>query len=74
MIKISNDEPVIFETSSYRFEFANLEMALRPRTDLDMIRCAQRVYDKKNCVYIKERFVGPEVANAILNFAIGVNP
>jgi hypothetical protein len=39
-----------------------------------MICIAQRIYDKKNGVYIKERFVGPEVANAILNFAIGVNP
>ena len=74
MIKISNDEPVILETSDYRFEFANLEQALRPRSAVEMMRIAQRVYDKKNCVYIKERFVGPEIANAILNFAIGVNP
>jgi hypothetical protein len=74
MIKISNDEPVILETSDYRFEFANLEQALRPRSDAHMICIAQRIYDKKNGVYIKERFVGAEVANAILNFAIGVNP
>ena len=74
MIKISNDETVVLETTDYRIEFANLEMALRPRTDLQIMQCAQRIYDKKNGVYIKERFVGPEVANAILNFAIGVNP
>lgn len=72
MIKISNDEPVILETSDYRIEFANLEMALRPKTDFQIMHCAQRVYDKKNCVFIKERFVGPDGANAALNFALGV--
>ena len=74
MIKISNDETVVLETSDYRIEFANLERALKPKNDMEIIYCAQRIYDKKNGVYIKERFVGPEVANAILNFAIGVSP
>lgn len=72
MIKISNDEPVILETSDYRIEFANLEMALRPKTDFQIMHCAQRIYDKKNGAFIKERFVGSDVANAILNFALGV--
>lgn len=72
MIKISNDEPVILETSDYRIEFANLEKALKPRSDMEIIYCAQRVYDKKNGVFIKERFVGAEAANAALNFALGV--
>ena len=31
MIKISNIEPVILETSDYRIEFANLEQALKPK-------------------------------------------
>lgn len=74
MIKISNDEPVVLETSDYRIEFANLEKALQPKNELEIRYCAQRIYDKKNGVFIKERFVGPEVANAILNFAIGVSP
>ena len=74
MIKISNDEPVVLETTDYRIEFANLEKALQPKNDLEIIYHAQRIYDKKNGVFIKERFVGPEVANAILNFAIGVSP
>lgn len=74
MIKISNDEPVVLETSDYRIEFANLEKALQPKNELEIIYCAQRVYDKKNCVYIKERFIGAAAATAALNFAIGVNP
>lgn len=72
MIKISNDEPVILETSDYRIEFANLQKALQPKNELEIIYHAQRVYDKKNCVFIKERFVGPDGANAALNFALGV--
>ena len=72
MIKISNDETVVLETSDYRIEFANLEKALKPRSDLEIIYHAQRVYDKKNCVYIKERFVGAAAANAALNFALGI--
>ena len=59
MIKISNDEPVI------------LEMALRPKTDFQIMHCAQRVYDKKNAMFIKERFISA-AANAALNFALGV--
>ena len=74
MIKISNDEPVVLETSDYRIEFANLEKALQPKNELEISNHARRIYDKKNGVFIKERFVGPEVANAILNFAIGVSP
>lgn len=73
MIKISNDETVVLETSDYRIEFANLEKALQPKNDLEIIYCAQRVYDKKNGKFIKERFVGADAANAVLNFAIGVN-
>ena len=74
MIKISNNEPVVLETSDYRIEFANLEKALQPKNELEIIYCAQRVYDKKNGVYIKERFIGAAAATAALNFAIGVNP
>lgn len=74
MIKISNNEPIVLETSDYRIEFANLEKALRPKNELELIYHAQRVYDKKNCVFIKERFVGPDAANAALNFALGVEP
>lgn len=72
MIKISNIEPVILETSDYRIEFANLEQALKPQNDVEIIYCAQRIYDKKNAAFIKERFVGAEAANAALNFALGV--
>ena len=74
MIKISNDEPVVLETSDYRIEFANLEKALQPKNELEIIYCAQRVYDKKNGVYIKERFIGAAAVATALNFAIGVNP
>ena len=74
MIKISNDETVVLETSDYRIEFANLEKALKPRSDLEIIYHAQRVYDKKNGMFIKERFVGAVAANAALNFALGVEP
>ena len=72
MIKISNNEPVILETSDYRIEFANLEKALKPRSDLEIIYHAQRVYDKKNGKFIKERFIGADAANAALNFALGI--
>ena len=72
MIKISNNEPLVLETSDYRIEFANLEKALQPKNELELIYHAQRVYDKKNGVFIKERFVGPDAANAALNFALGV--
>ena len=72
MIKISNDEPVILETSDYRIEFANIEKALQPKNELEIIYHAQRVYDKKNGMFIKERFVGAVAANAALNFALGV--
>ena len=72
MIKISNNEPLVLETSDYRIEFANLEKALQPKNELELIYHAQRVYDKKNGVFIKERFVGTEAANAALNFALGV--
>ena len=74
MIKISNDEPVVLETSDYRIEFANIEKAIQPKNALEIIYHAQRVYDKKNCVFIKERFVGAVAANAALNFALGVEP
>ena len=72
MIKISNSEPVVLETTDYRIEFANLQKALQPKNELELIYHAQRVYDKKNGVFIKERFVGPDAANAALNFALGV--
>ena len=73
MIKISNDETVVLETSDYRIEFANLEKALKPKNDMEIIYCAQRIYDKKNGVFIKDICVGTEAANAILNFALGVS-
>lgn len=72
MIKIGNNEPVVIEIGDYRIEFANIDTVLRLRTDLEMTRCAQRIYDKKNGVYVKDRFVGADAANAILNFALGV--
>ena len=71
MIKISNGEPVVLETTDYRIEFANLQKALQPN-ELELIYHARRVYDKKNGVFIKECFVGPDAANAALNFALGV--
>ena len=74
MIKISNDEPVVLETSDYRIEFANLEKALQPKNELEISYHARRIYDKKNGVFIKDSCVGTEAANAILNFAIGVSP
>ena len=72
MIKISNDEPVVLETSDYRIEFCTVEQLLAAENDRGLAMLAQRIYDKKNGVFIKERFVGPERANAILNFALGV--
>ena len=72
MIKISNDEPVVLETSDYRIEFANLQKALQPKNELEIIYHAQRVYDKKNAMFIKERFIGAPAANAALNFALGI--
>lgn len=72
MIYISNGEPVVLETTDYRIEFANLQKALQAKNELEIIYHAQRVYDKKNGVFIKERFVGAEAANAALNFALGV--
>lgn len=72
MIYISNGEPVVLETTDYRIEFANLQKALQAKNELEIIYHAQRVYDKKNGEFIKERFVGAVAANAALNFALGV--
>ena len=72
MIYISNGEPVVLETTDYRIEFTNLERALKAKNELELIHYARRIYDKKNSMYIKERCVGTEAANAALNFALGV--
>ena len=72
MIKISNNERVVLETSDYRIEFANIEKALQPKNELEISYHARRIYDKKNGVFIKDRCVGTEAANAALNFALGV--
>ena len=72
MIKISNDEPVVLETTDYRIEFTNLERALTPKNELELTQCARRIYDKKNGIFIKEIRAGAEAANAALKFALGV--
>lgn len=72
MIKVQPTEPVVLETERLRFYFSNIDMLISANGQVELIRRADMIYDKVENKFLKTRHCCVEIANMMVDFALGV--
>ncbi len=72
MIKVQPTEPVVIETERLRFYFRNIDMLISANGHHELSCRADMIYDKVENKFLKNRHVGNEIANMMIDFALGV--